>query len=212
MWLLTHPPSSRTHLTNLAMAIRPEVEPVHKMLVALVTRPLTTLRLPSTTSKRVTEGGLILNSLPTTRALIVVHTGTGVPLVPPSNKMKTFLPPTRQVAPLAVLPTKRHPQTIHPSAQNKFQLSGWRWVQLVMALFWILGQPTTGHLKITNGDGILTIPRVLYSLEMTSENQASEGRAIKPAPQRWAGGIARPFWRGGGVGVWEAGGSICLLP
>ncbi|KAA1117012.1 hypothetical protein PGTUg99_034028 [Puccinia graminis f. sp. tritici] len=34
----------------------------------------------------------------------------------------------------------------------------------------------------------------------SSEDQASEGGAIKPAPQRRAGAMARPFWRGVGVG------------
>ncbi|KAA1122281.1 hypothetical protein PGTUg99_028872 [Puccinia graminis f. sp. tritici] len=42
------------------------------------------------------------------------------------------------------------------------------------------------------------------------KKHASEGRAIKPAPPGGAGSIARPFWRGVGVGVRGGGGSAFI--
>ena len=43
-----------------------------------------------------------------------------------------------------------------------------------------------------------------------AEKQASEGRAIKPAPQRVAGFPPRPFLSGGGVGGRVGGGSVII--
>ncbi|KAA1068516.1 hypothetical protein PGTUg99_028875 [Puccinia graminis f. sp. tritici] len=69
---------------------------------------------------------------------------------------------------------------------------------------WAVG--VQSHPPVSEGQVQLHAPRTPDS----SEDQASEGRAIKPAPQRRAGAIARPFWRGGGVGGREGGGRALI--
>ncbi|KAA1077819.1 hypothetical protein PGT21_021022 [Puccinia graminis f. sp. tritici] len=51
---------------------------------------------------------------------------------------------------------------------------------------------------------------VPYLIQFAAEKN-SEGRAIKPAPQRRAGVIAHPFWRGVGVGGRGGEGSAIII-
>ncbi|KAA1077669.1 hypothetical protein PGT21_015581 [Puccinia graminis f. sp. tritici] len=63
------------------------------------------------------------------------------------------------------------------------------------------------HPPLQEGRVLLHAPRKRDFLK----KHASKGRAIKPAPPGGAGWIARPFWRGGGVGVRGGEGSAIII-